>query len=260
VRDVITEIKDAVLTVTFNRPAAYNAMTFEMYDALYKACVQADANDAVRVMVLRGAGDNAFVAGTDIPQLEQYVKKNGGVEYETRLERVVARLESVTVPVIAAVDGVAAGAGVVFVLAADLCICTASSCFGAPIARTLGNCLSIRNCERLVQAIGVRRAKALLLTADLINAEEAFQAGLVREVVKHQDFEKSLYNLTNKVSNNAPLSLYATKKALQLLRRQPAHTLTDANNDLVSKCYKSTDFLEGLRSFQEKRKPNWTGN
>ena len=191
---VITETSGAVLTVTFNRPSAYNAMTFDMYDALYEACVQADINDEIRVMVLRGSGGKAFVAGTDIPQLEQYTNTHGGLAYETHFERVVSRLESVNVPVVAAVNGVAAGAGVVFVLTADLCICTTGSRFGAPIAHTLGNCLSVRNCERLAQAIGIRRAKAVLLTADLIDAEQARQAGLVNEVVALEDFDKHLHD------------------------------------------------------------------
>lgn len=251
-----TQVDQATMTVIFNRPEAHNAMTFRMYEDLHAACEQVDADPSIRVLVLRGAGGKAFVAGTDIPQLEQFTTEQGGLEYEQLVERVVARLERVRVPVIAAVEGVAAGAGVILAVAADLCVCTSESRFGAPVARTLGNCLSVKNCARLERVIGVRHAKAILFSAEMVAAQEAFRVGLVNDVVEPHEFDMRLHKLTKQLVQNAPLSLYAFKEAYRLLGQ-----VTPEKNDaeLIGLCYGSADFREGLRAFQEKRRPNWSG-
>lgn len=254
-----TTMANGVLTVTFDRPAAYNAMTFAMYEALYDACERADADEDVRVMVLRGAGGKAFVAGTDIPELEAFVREHGGVDYEARLERVVDRLERVRVPVLAAVDGVAAGGGLVLVAASDLCVCTTRSRFGAPMARTLGNCLSVRNLRRMERAIGARRAKALLLTADLVDADEAQRAGLVHDVTTPEAFEPAVARLADKLRSRAPLTLEVSKAASRALAERTPAALAEQDRAWLRRCYGSDDFLEGVRSFQEKRDPAWRG-
>lgn len=245
----------AVLTVVFNRPEAYNAMTFDMYEALYDVCDDVDNNPDLRVMVLRGAGDKAFVAGTDIPQLQQFTAQRGGLAYERFVERVIARLERVRVPVVAAVRGVAAGAGIILVAASDLCVCTPESRFGAPIARTLGNCLSLQNCARLERAVGARQAKAILLTAELLQAPAALQAGLVNEIAVPDEFEARLQNLTAQLKRSAPLSLHAFKQGF----RQLANPQEGDGDALIELCYGSSDFQEGLRAFMAKRHPVWEG-
>lgn len=248
-------IDGTVLTVVFNRPEAYNAMTFDMYEALYDVCDYVDNNPDIRVMVLRGAGDKAFVAGTDIPQLQKFTAEKGGLAYERLIERVIARLERVRVPVVAAVKGVAVGAGIILVAASDLCLCTPESRFGAPIARTLGNCLSLENCARLERAVGVRHAKAILLTAELLQAPAALQVGLVTEIVALDEFEARLQNLTTRLTRNAPLSLYAFKEGF----RQLTESQVSEGDALIELCYSSADFQEGLSAFKAKRHPAWSG-
>ena len=249
-------VEGAVLTVVFNRPKAHNAITFDMYEALYAVCEHVDANPNIRTMVLRGAGGKAFVAGTDIPQLQRFTAERGGLAYERLVEKVISRLEQVRVPVVAAVEGVAAGAGVILVLAADLCLCTPESRFGAPIARTLGNCLSLENCARLERAVGVRRAKAVLYTAAMLPAQEALSAGLVNEIAEQDEYEARLQDLVGQLAQNAPLSLQVFKEAYGLLAEP---TAAEDNARLIELCYNSADFQEGLRAFQAKRRPVWSG-
>ena len=143
-----------IATLTFNRPEARNAMTWDMYQALVDACEQADADAAVRVLLLRGAGGKAFIAGTDIAQFQQLRTDSDAIAYEQRIDQVIDRLERVAKATIAEIDGVAAGGGCAIALACDLRIATPEASFGIPIARTLGNCLSAQLHRLLVHGAG----------------------------------------------------------------------------------------------------------
>ena len=169
-----------VVTLTFNRPQARNALTWAMYERLYETCEQVDADDSVRVLVLRGAGGKAFIAGTDIAQFTAFTTAADGLAYERELERRVARLERVAKPVIAQIQGFATGGGLEIAAACDLRIATPDAQFGVPIARTLGNCLSMEAYSRFVDLLGPSRVKDLLLTARLLSADEARSAGFAR--------------------------------------------------------------------------------
>ena len=158
-----------VAVITFNRPEARNAMTWPMYDALVELCEEIDRADDVRVVVLRGAGSKAFVAGTDIAQFRTFRTAEDGVRYEQRIDSVVDRLERLAKPTIAAIDGVTTGGGCALAAACDLRICTTRARFGVPIARTLGNCLSASNHARFLDLIGPARLKELLFTGRLLS-------------------------------------------------------------------------------------------
>lgn len=245
--------------VTFNRPQARNAMTWGMYDALYDACERVDADDDVRVVVLRGAGGAAFVAGTDIRQFADFGSgaQGGadGVAYEERIGRVVERLAAVRVPTVAVIDGYAVGGGLFLAAACDLRICTPDARLGLPIARTLGNCVSIQTCARLVALLGTARTLQLVYTAALLDAEEARQAGLVGEVVPRAGLDDRVRALCEQIAAHAPLTLRVSK---QMVRRLQERDLPEAD-DLVAACYGSADFREGVAAFIDKRKPEWTG-
>ncbi|MGH3367772.1 MAG: enoyl-CoA hydratase-related protein, partial [Nocardioidaceae bacterium] len=197
--DLVVTHDGPVLTVTFSRPAQHNAMTFPMYEGLYDACVRADEDDDVSVLVLRGAGDRAFVSGTDIAQFLEFRDGADGVEYEKRIARVVDRLEDVSVPTVAAVDGYCLGGGLVIAAACDLRVATRTSRFGAPIARTLGNCLSMNTHSLLVSRLGSARTADLVLRARLIGAEEAHQAGFVAELCDDDGLDDAVRALVTTV-------------------------------------------------------------
>jgi len=254
----IFETDGPLATLTFNRPEARNAMTWEMYEALVDACERVDRDDSVRVLILRGAGGKAFVAGTDIAQFQSFRDRDDGLKYEERLDHVLDRLERVTKPTIAQVQGVAAGGGCAIALVCDLRVATPESTFGVPIARTLGNCLSGATYSRLVDLVGPGAVKDLLFTGRLVGGPEAQALGLVNRLVPAEDIGRTVVELATEIALNAPLTLRATKEMIRrVLARRRLPPGEDA--DLVELCYTSHDFREGVSAFLTKRKPQWSG-
>lgn len=246
----------AIARVTFNRPEARNAMTWAMYDGLVDACEKVDNDPDVRILILRGAGGKAFVAGTDISQFQSFRTPEDALEYEHRLDRVIARLEAVTKPTLAAIEGPAAGAGAVIALTCDLRYCTPESQIGVPIARTLGNCLSVANYARLVDLLGPARTKELLFRARLVSAAEAHQLGLVNEIIPADRLFEHVSAVAKEIAAHAPITLRATKEAI---RRLQVHRRAVDGDDLTVLAYMSEDFREGVAAFLEKRKPSFRG-
>src|SRR3990167_754585 len=181
--EVLVTRDGPIVTLTFNRPEARNAMTWGMYERLNHTCEEVDADDSIRVLVLKGAGGKAFVAGTDISQFTRFETAEDGLRYERDGDQRAGRIARVRKPVIAQIQGVAVGGGFGIAAGADIRIATPDARFGAPIARTLGNCLSMRAYARYIDLIGPSRLKELILTARLLSAEEALAAGFVHEIV-----------------------------------------------------------------------------
>jgi len=256
--NTIYDTDGPVATLTFNRPEARNAMTWEMYDDLVAACERVDSDDAIRVLVFRGAGGKAFVAGTDIAQFQNFKNRDDGVKYEERLDGVLDRLERVMKPTIAQVEGVAAGGGCAIALTCDLRVATPEASFGIPIARTLGNCLSGTSYSRLLDIMGPGAVKDLLFTGRLIGGAEAHSLGIVNRLVPGGEIEATVRALAAGIAANAPLTLRATKEMIRrILAKRRLAAGDDA--DMVEMCYTSADFREGVTAFITKRKPVWTG-
>ena len=254
--ELLFERDGTIAIVTFNRPEARNAITWAMYDGLGEACEEADRDPTIRVLIFRGAGGKAFVAGTDISQFQNFRTEEDALEYERRLDRVVARLEAVTKPTIAAITGSAAGAGAVIALTCDLRYCTPESQIGVPIARTLGNCLSIANYARLVDMVGPARTKELLFRARLLSATDAHHLGLINEIVPGERLFEHVLAVANEIADHAPITLRVTKEAI---RRLQVHRRAVDGDDLTVMAYLSEDFREGVKAFVEKRKPVFRG-
>jgi len=250
--NVRTEFAGPVATATIDRPEARNAMTMAMYDALADFCAAVDGDPEVRVAVVRGAGGKAFVSGTDISHFRDFTSDDG-VEYERHIESVLARLEQVAVPTIAVVDGYATGGGLSIAAACDLRICTPNARFGLPIARTLGNCVSMPTYARLTRLIGPARTLHLIYTAGFVDGAEAVRIGLASELT--DDPDARLAELCAQLASHAPLTMQASKIAL---RRLANHDLPH-DEDLIRRCYGSVDFHEGVSAFLEKRPPRWQG-
>jgi len=253
--DVLLERRGAGAWLTFDRPEARNAMTFAMYESLFERCEEVDDDEGVRAVVLRGAGGKAFVAGTDISEFRAFSSGDDGLEYEATIDRIVGRLESVAKPTVALIDGWCVGGGLALAAACDLRVCTPEAKLGMPIARTLGNCLSMENYARLAALIGPGRVKDLVFTARTVDASEAVSIGLATEVVPAESSEERVAELCEQLASHAPITLRATKEALRRLR---SASLPDGD-DLVREAYGSADFARGVAAFGEKRTPEWRG-
>jgi enoyl-CoA hydratase len=253
--DLLYEVRDGIGRITFNRPQARNSLTFSMYERLTEICASAGKDASLKVLILTGAGDKAFASGTDINQFRAFKTPQDAIGYEERIDHVLGTLEQCRVPTIAAIHGVCAGGGAGIAACCDIRIGTKTAKFGFPIARTLGNCLSMSNLSRLSALIGAARLKEIIFTARLIEAEEAGRLGLLNEVVEDRAaLERRADELARLIASHAPLTLSATKQALH--RLQPK---VREDEDLILMCYQSRDFREGMDAFLNKRPPQWTG-
>ena len=255
----VFSVSGPLATLTFNRPEARNAMTWEMYQALVDACERAEADPEIRVLILRGAGGKAFVAGTDISQFETFLSDADALGYERRIDEVLDRLERVSKVTIAQVHGVAAGGGCAIALTCDLRVASPDATFGIPIARTLGNCLSATNYSRLVDLVGPAVVKDMLLTGRFVNATEGHARGIVTRIEPAETIDRATEEYALRIAANAPLTLRATKEMIRRITAE-RRLAPGADHDLITLCYTSADFREGVAAFLAKRKPSWTGS
>lgn len=256
--DEILFRKDGPLAfITFNRPDARNALTWRMYDGLFERCDRIDADEEIRVLILTGAGQ-AFVAGTDIEQFQSFRTPGDATGYEQRIERVIDRLERVGKPVIAMIRGACVGAGLAIAAACDFRFAAPDLRMGAPIARTLGNCLSMNNYARVLDLAGPAHAKALIMLARLLSADDALRLGLVNEVVPADRLEPRVREVAAELTQLAPLTLRATKEAIRRLQAR-RRLGAGEGDDLIQSCYMSEDFRSAVRAFLGNRTYVWTG-
>ena len=256
---VLARVEDGIGWLTFNNPAKHNAMGAEMSEGAVRALDAFAADDDVRVVVLTGAGEKAFVSGADISefekrranaaQAEQYDSKTGGVH------RAVRVLEK---PTIAMIRGYCMGGGLALAVACDLRFCSEDSQFAIPAAR-----LSIVYREDflrwVLELIGPSHTKDILFSARRLKADEALRIGLVNHVLRVADLEGSVREYCARLVDNAPLSLRGTKLGVDTLMKDPADREPGLIARLTAECFDSADFKEGRQAFMEKRKPVWRG-
>lgn len=254
--ELLEEVRDGTLWLTFNRPQARNALTFGMYNRLAAVCSNVPNDGSVKTIVISGAGGKAFAAGTDMTQFRAFENEQDALDYENRIDEVLDAVERCPLPTVAAIHGACTGGGGAIAAACDIRIATCRLKFGFPIARTLGNCLAAGNLARLSELIGAGRVRELIFTARLIEADEACAVGLVTEILPDEDsLLARAAELAHQLGEMAPLTLRATKEAM---RRNRAAVKVD-DSDLILSCYMSDDFRTGMEAFLNKRKPKWSG-
>ena len=254
--DITSDLRGQTLWVTFNRPEARNALTFDMYEGLAEICSTVPEDGSVKALVIVGAGGKAFAAGTDMTQFRTFETEEDAWAYEDEINRVLTAVDMCPVPTIAAIHGACTGGGASIAASCDMRICSAQLKFGFPIARTLGNCLNAGNLARLTELMGAGRVRDMIFTARLVGAEEAMAIGLVSEVLADEDtLLTRASELAEQLGGMAPLPLRATKEAMR--RNRDAAAVDD--KDLIALCYMSQDFKHGLEAFLAKKKPEWTG-
>lgn len=253
--EVHLSVDDGVAAILIDRPAARNAMTWEMYRQLGAICERLSGDPGIRVATIRGAGGEAFVAGTDIEQFLAFKDGEDGIDYEKKIDAMIEAVERLPMPTVAIVEGWAIGGGFALAAACDFRVATPDASFGIPIAKTLGNCLSMANYARVVAAVGAPRAKRLLLLAETLGAQAALECGFVTEIATPETLDASAASLCGRLARHAPVTMRASKEAI---RRIVAAGLPDGS-DLVRMCYGSQDFRAGVEAFMEKKRPVWTG-
>lgn len=253
--EVRLERDGAVARITFDRPAARNAMTWKMYQQLADICAGLRTDTTVRCAVFRGTGGKAFIAGTDISQFQKFTSGEDGINYERNMEGFLESLETLPIPTLAVIEGYAVGGGLAIAACCDFRIATPGSRFGVPIARTLGNCMSMKNCARLVAALGPATAKRMLLLSEMVSVEEAHALGFVLNVVAPEAIDARVAEITDRLTRNAPVTMRVSKEAI----RRALEAFAIEGEDLVRETYGSEDFREGVAAFVGKREPQWKG-
>jgi enoyl-CoA hydratase len=255
--DLRYKIADQVAYVTFNRPAARNALTFAMYERLAEICQEIEADRDVKAMVLSGAGELAFTSGTEISEFTSVASPQDALDYAARVDRVIGAVERCRVPTIAAIAGACTDSGVSLAAACDLRVAAPNARFGICIARTLGICMSLANHARLAALIGPARVKDMILRARMVEAPEALSMGLVTELtIDAGGLMPRAESIAHVLAAHAPLTVRATKEAL---RRIGSNHVVAGAQDLLLMCYMSHDFREGVDAFLGKRAPVWRG-
>ncbi len=257
--NILYDVKNGAAVLTLNQPAKMNAMTFDMWSSVPGLIAQAEADRAVRVIVLTGAGEKAFCAGADI---SQFGEKRTGEEavkaYEAAVTAGMSAVSNASKPVVARIRGYAFGGGLALALCCDLRLSTDGSRFRIPAAR-LGLGYAFSNVEALVHRIGLGPASDLLLSARIVDGTEGERLGLVNKMWAAADFDAKADEYIGGIATNAPLTLKALKLALAETAKSKSERDRAAVDALVAACFTSADYKEGQAAFKEKRNPDFRG-
>lgn len=257
---ILAEYQPPLATVTINRPRQRNAINYSMWGELARLLSGLDADQSIRVVIITGAGNEAFSAGADIQDFEQYrsdsVKGRG---YNQAVDSLLTTLVEMGTPTISMIQGFAAGGGCEIAVATDLRIAVKGSRLGIPVAR-LGITVGHREMQGLVNLVGKGNALYILLSGRLLDTQEALRIGLVNQVVPPEELRPYTYQLAQEIAALAPLSHAVNKRTLnQVLAKPSLADLTPEEADLPLTQFDTQDYREGYRAFLEKRQPHFIG-
>ena len=255
---MLAEIDGPIGWMTFNKPARRNAVSLDMWEAIPVILDHFERDPAVRVIVLKGAGEQAFVSGADISQFE---KARSSQETNAHYERVSGlasqRLIACGKPTIAMIRGFCIGGGLAIALSCDLRIANEGARFGIPAAR-LGLGYGAPGVKKLMEVVGPSFTKEIFFTGRHFSAAEAREMGLINRVVADESLEEYTRGYCATIADNAPMTMHALKRTVgELLRGEKADL--DTCDRLVEGCFESQDYIEGRRAFMEKRRPVFRG-
>ena len=256
---IIAEKQGSIGWLTFNNPARRNAISIDMWEAIPKVLDRFEQDPQIRVIVLKGEGDKAFVSGADVSQYEKQRSNAEGIQYYEEIAgRVAERLQSCDKVIIAMIRGYCLGAGVNIALCCDLRLAAEDARLGIPAAKLgLGyRALALKN---LVDTVGPAYAREVLITGRHFSAGEAKTMGLVHRVAPVAELEPLVLEYCAMISENAPLTIRASKRTVRELLKSSATFDAQACAALVKQCFESQDYIEGRRAFMEKRKPVFQG-
>jgi len=256
---LIAEKEGAIGWITFNNPAKHNAVSKDMWDGLADAVDAFNADDDVRVIVLKGAGDKAFVAGADISKFEDERASEAAIEaYARSVTRGYNTVMASPKPTIAMIRGYCIGGGTGIAVCCDMRICADDAQFGVPAAK-LGLGYSYEHIRKLVDLVGPSAAKEIFYTARRFNAQEAKEMRLANRVVPAGELESYVRTYAETIAGNAPLTVKSVKAIVGEIMKDPEDQDLELCKQLYDGCFDSEDYIEGRRAFMEKRKPNFVG-
>ena len=256
---LLVEIDGTIATLSFNNPAKRNALSLEMRSALPGALRALQRDEEVRVVVLRGAGDKAFVSGADISEFgERRTSAEARADFDAVSAEAAHAWNALEKPVIAMIRGFCIGGGLLTALQADIRIAADDARFGVPAAK-LGLGYDYSGVEALVGLVGWGATSEILFSARQLTAGEAHHIGLVNRVVPAAALEDEVAGLARTVAANAPLTVAACKAAIRQARRDPDDRDLAHVGAMVEACFRSEDYQEGQRAFADKREPRFTG-
>ena len=255
--ELIIERRGPVAQLTINRPDVRNALSIALIQRIAASLRKLSQDRAVRVFVLTGAGDRVFVSGADVNEFrEQLATPESALAYDAAAEQLQSALREVPQPVIAKIQGHAVGSGTIVAASCDFRIAVRTAKFGIPVAK-FGFVATVPDTLRLVQLVGVAKARWLLMTAQLIDAAEALTIGLIDRAVDAADLDATVDELAAALAGNAPLTIKATKQIIETFDAPPSNVVAGA--PWYAEIFRSADFREGLDAFFAKRKPEFTG-
>lgn len=256
---LVTTDADGIAVMTFNNPERHNALSVAMRDSIIEELPRLDADPAVRVLVITGAGERAFMSGADISEFgERRTEAAARLDYDSKMAAIGRTWNAFSKPIIAMIRGYCMGGGVLTALQADLRYAASNAVFAVPAAK-LGLGYAMGGVQALRDVVGAAWTAEILFSARRLSANEALRAGLVNRVVEPADLHDETMSLARSIGASAPLTVGACKAALRELRRPEASRDTQAVTKLVEACFQSEDYREGQLAFAEKRPPRFTG-